>query len=76
MRAAHWLTRRLLIKELTMEMETAMSKAGFNQLLEEQFHQIRGGSDPCPYDPPEGFIASIDYLIGYTFTKIRISVTG
>ena len=58
------------------EMETAMNKDNFAQLTAEEAEHLNGGSDPCPYDPPEGWIASIDYLIGYTFTKIRISVTG
>ncbi len=59
-----------------MEMETVMTNNSMTFLDSNALRSVYGGKDPCKYDPPEGFFRSLDYLIGYTFTKLRISVTG
>ena len=72
----HWPPPRMHTKESMMEMETVNNQNFMKSLDPNYMRRIYGGKDPCAYDPPEGFFASVDYLIGYTFTKLRISVTG
>lgn len=45
------------------------------KLNNNEYISVIGGADPCSFNPPGGFIRNLDYLIGYTFTKIRVSLT-
>ena len=76
MQVAPWYPLKMHTTVSTTEMETVNNYRSMKSLNFDNLRSIYGGKDPCSYDPPEGFFRSLDYLIGYTFTKLRISVTG
>ncbi len=40
-----------------------------------ELKSINGGSNPsCAYDPPGGFIGSLDYMIGWVWGTLSVGI--